>query len=387
MPLTIPAGLSGGSALPVAVAYAATIPLDGNKTMARAFVSGATTFTAGATTNGGQCILPLIADGSSVITFQGFTEAGTSAGYRNSSGILNLIQFFYLDNTPYFSVSQAINAQPIYQAATAYTLSGPSSATVGNASSNYTVTSNGTLASAVIVTPSDGGAGGTFTPATATLASNSSGTSSATFTYTPSSAGTKTISTTNGGGLTNPAALSLTASAAAVVKYLRLTGLSGLTEAANGSGYNYTPVATDNYASGYGVSSVAIPANSDGYFGGTNKLVTEHGPIIGLGTGSGTGNFGQSQFAIYVDTLSSANWSILTGGNYSASTVPIAAGDVARMRRSGTTIIGEVSKDGGGTWTTVNTWTGVTTAALYGHYQVSFTGNVLVLPFSSSNAA
>lgn len=96
-------------------------------------------------------------------------------------------------------------------AATAYTLTGPASGSVGVASAVFTVQSNGALASAVMVTPSDGGGGGSFTPSTATMAIGTN--TSATFTYTAGSAGTKTISTTNGGGLTNPASRSYTASA------------------------------------------------------------------------------------------------------------------------------------------------------------------------------
>ena len=72
---------------------------------------------------------------------------------------------------------------------------------------------SGTPASAVTVTPSDGGAGGAFSPSTVSL---SGANPSATFTYTPASVGTATISTTNTGGLTNPAALSYAASVSAV---------------------------------------------------------------------------------------------------------------------------------------------------------------------------
>lgn len=94
--------------------------------------------------------------------------------------------------------------------ATATTLTGPSSGTVGSASSNFTVGANGAITGTVTVTPSDGGAGGTFTPTSVAI---SSGTPTATFTYTASSAGAKTISTTNDGGLTNPSSITYTASA------------------------------------------------------------------------------------------------------------------------------------------------------------------------------
>jgi hypothetical protein len=98
-----------------------------------------------------------------------------------------------------------VDAQELsYQAYTnLYTLSGPSSGTQGVESTNFTVALpvGGIVSGAVTVTPSDGGDGGTFTPSTVDLTTVAP---SQTFTYTPASEGTKTISVTNSGGLTNP---------------------------------------------------------------------------------------------------------------------------------------------------------------------------------------
>lgn len=93
----------------------------------------------------------------------------------------------------------------------AVTLSGPASGTVGVASANFTVGASDALTGSVVVTPSDGGAGGTFTPATVTI---SAGTPTATLTYTAASIGAKTISVTNDGGLTNPSSITYTAASA-----------------------------------------------------------------------------------------------------------------------------------------------------------------------------
>lgn len=97
-------------------------------------------------------------------------------------------------------------------AATATTLSGPSSGTVSVASTNFTVGANGTITGTVTVTPGDAGNGGTFSPTTVAI---SSGTPTATFTYTPASTGVKTISITDDGGLTDATSLSYTSNAAA----------------------------------------------------------------------------------------------------------------------------------------------------------------------------
>lgn len=95
--------------------------------------------------------------------------------------------------------------------ATAVTLTGPTSGTSGVASSNFTVGADGAITGDVVVTPSDGGDGGTFTPTTVTI---NSGSPTGTFTYTPASTGTKTISATNDGGLTNPSSISYTSTGA-----------------------------------------------------------------------------------------------------------------------------------------------------------------------------
>jgi len=96
-------------------------------------------------------------------------------------------------------------------AATAVTMSGPSSGTVLVASTNFTVGANGVITGTIVVTPADGGAGGTFTPTTVSI---SSGSPTGTFTYTPATTGVKTISTSDDGGLTDPTPISYTSNAA-----------------------------------------------------------------------------------------------------------------------------------------------------------------------------
>ena len=110
--------------------------------------------------------------------------------------------------------------------ATGYSLSGPASGNVGVASTVFTVTltpAGGTVSGPVVETPSDQGAGGTFTPATVQLTTAAP---SATFTYTPASSGTKTISCTNNGGLSDPAGVTYTA-APPPFDPTQVTGLQG----------------------------------------------------------------------------------------------------------------------------------------------------------------
>jgi lysophospholipase L1-like esterase len=88
--------------------------------------------------------------------------------------------------------------------ATGLSLAGPSFAAEGAASSAYSVAlspSGSSVSGTVTVTPSDGGAGGSFTPASIALTTASPG---ATFTYTNTRPCTASINVTNNGGIANP---------------------------------------------------------------------------------------------------------------------------------------------------------------------------------------
>ena len=94
-------------------------------------------------------------------------------------------------------------------AATAVTLSGPTTGAVGAASTAFSVGANGIITGTVVVTPTPV-AGVTFAP---TSVSINSASPTATFTATASSAGAKTIAVTNDGSLANPSNITYTASA------------------------------------------------------------------------------------------------------------------------------------------------------------------------------
>lgn len=89
-----------------------------------------------------------------------------------------------------------VNEQAVRPAATLYTITGPTAGTKNVASSQFKSNANGATSGMVTVT--DNGGGGTFSPS-ATFAADGG-----TFTYTPGTTGTKTLSFTNNGGLPNP---------------------------------------------------------------------------------------------------------------------------------------------------------------------------------------
>lgn len=94
--------------------------------------------------------------------------------------------------------------------ATTYTFTGPSSGTVNEASTDFTVTPDGD-ADGIEVTPASDGAG-SFTPSSVTF----TGSGAETFTYTPTSTtgSPHTLSVTNDGALTDPDDLEYTVNAA-----------------------------------------------------------------------------------------------------------------------------------------------------------------------------
>lgn len=84
-----------------------------------------------------------------------------------------------------------------------YHLAGPARGTEGAASAAFTVEYRGYHTRPLLITPKDGNAGGTFSPAKVTLAAGFNG--SATFTYTAPRQATFAITAVNDGGLTDPA--------------------------------------------------------------------------------------------------------------------------------------------------------------------------------------
>lgn len=155
---------------------------------------------------------------------------------------------------------------PASSAATAITLTGPSSGTVGSPSTNFTVVANGTITGTITVTPNDGGDGGTFSPTSVAISAASP---TATFQYTAANAGspTATITVTNNGGLTNPAGIAYTATAPAatslVVTVPDAAGLSGysaavLSTSTPTTGSTVIKTATGLTFNGSGVTTIDI---------------------------------------------------------------------------------------------------------------------------------
>nr|WP_260176001.1 GDSL-type esterase/lipase family protein [Acetobacter oeni] len=189
-----PVSLTVGSASTFTVtpgagaANSSAITITPASTVTGTFTPASVTFTAGST---------------SAATFT-FTPGASGTGDLTTTNSASL-------TNPSAIAFSAVTAASSF---TTYTLTGPAALTAGSAST-YTITpgSGSALSSAVTFTPACT-LGGTFSPATVTLSADS--TTAVTFTFTPEAAGSGTLSTANSGSLTNPASLSLVATAAAV---------------------------------------------------------------------------------------------------------------------------------------------------------------------------
>jgi hypothetical protein len=155
-------------------------------------------------------------DGTGWADISGATSASftISAVQLADNGLQFRVQITGPGGGPVSSNAATLTVNPA--AATGVTFTGPTSGTVGQASSNFSIgvtPTGGSIAGTLVVTLTDNGGGGTWTPATVSL-TNAQPT--ATATYTPGSAGVKTLGCTNNGGLTNPSTISYTASISGV---------------------------------------------------------------------------------------------------------------------------------------------------------------------------
>jgi hypothetical protein len=173
--------------------------------------------------------------------------------------------------------------------ASAVTLSGPTSGSVSVASTNFTVGANGPIIGTVVVTPSDGGVGGSFVP---TSVSISSGSPTGTFVYTPSTTGVRTISVTNNGSLSNPSSITYTSNEVAATA-VTMSGPSG---GANGSASGAFTVGANGSITG----TVVVTPTAVG--GGTLSPTT-----VSINSASPTGTFTYTPASTGTKTISVTN--------------------------------------------------------------------------------
>lgn len=356
------------------VAFSAVVPLDGAKLMAQAVVSGPFAFAAPASpVAGASCYVRLVADGANVPTFPAaFAEHGSSAGYLNLAGAVNLVDFWYDGTIAYYAVNQAADVAP-FAASGAY-VPAAQPATVVLA---YPHALNGQSVPAATAFAVDASGGAATVAAVAvgeqavtlTLARAIAGGETVRVTYQPP--GASPLLDTSGNAVVTSATSARNGVLPAGQRYLRFANLVNQTETADPlGGYDYTPTAA---AAGYqdasarGVASGAIPAGQDGFFlfraQGSAAAGAGKGLLFGLSASAAIGGYTDIAYALYTDSPTSYSAPVTAGTP--GQTILYQPGDWLRFRRTGSSILCELSQDDTTSWTTLYGWSDVSAAALY----------------------
>lgn len=355
--------------LPRSVAFTTTLPLDGNAVMAARVVAGPIAFAAPpAPATDARCYVRLTADGTNVPSFAGFVEHGSSAGYMNIAGVVNLVRFWFDGATSWVAIAQALNVVPLVMQAAQILSAAPGQIVV-----TFPVTLNaGTVppASAFAITNSGGAdtvSAVAISGQTVTLTKSRTTLSTDTVTLAYTQPGTSAL-VDNNGNQVGSSSITVANGVGGASQSLRLGSLSNMTETAHaGGGWDYAETASAGYgaAAGRGLCAKKIPANADGWVQFTAAgAMGASGPMLGLQTATTFANYTSIDFGFYLD----GQLAILTngapsfGGNGAAFT--IAAGSLLRLKRTAGTVTLEGSNDAGTSWTVMQTWGGSSTAAL-----------------------
>lgn len=381
--------------------FTTAIPFNGRKVLPRRQVTGAIAFTVDSANAFpfGSSWVSLVADGTNAPTFSGMKEWGGSAGYDNTAGVVNKIEFFYDGSDYQYAIQQFLNgpAAPRVSSTTAT----PGGTTI---LLNYSKAINTTAPDAsAFALSGTGGAisvvGVSIASPIVTLTVSRALVNAETLTLSYTAPATNPISSTDATGTTLAGDLAnYQFAAVGTQQFVRLSNLgTGVTETVNGLGYNYT-AATPTYgnAQGSASSAVKLPSGQDGFFGFTVQAPISNtgniAPLFGIHTSATLTTFGNYSYAIYdpggAGTINYACPGSGVGTASGLTNVVVAAGDIVRFRRTGSTATFEVSKNGGASWTQVKQWTGaIATGDLYMHIVAGNTGYAAVQPFGSLNVA
>lgn len=353
------------------IPFSASIPLTrvGPAYMAAKTVSAALTLTPAANAVRGALVyLRCIADGANLPDYSAFKEWGGSLGYDNRNGIENQMQFFFDGANYWVSITQAVGAVPAPSAATGVTMTGPTGGVVSTASTAFTVgvtPVGGMITGNVVVTPTPV-ADVVFTPSSLTL---SSSTTTGSFTATPSAMGSFSVAITNNGVLTNPSAITYTATASVALPRL-INRTSDLSETGTGP-YGYSGTGPAFSATSGGVLNKALQSSTDGSY--TSKFTgyvlngsASANFIVGLQSTASPVGYASLLLALFAQSGTDTNYyvSIKSGTFGTPSSIVPADGDIRRVRRAGSTAYVEVSQDGGSTFTIIDSLT-VSSGVLY----------------------
>ncbi len=340
------------------IAYVSAIPFDqGLSSMPRQTMSANRVFTINSTNAivGGSATIQIIADGSHSIDYSVFKEATGSSGFVNISGIINVFTFWFDGIDYWVTIYQQIGQVPIDIIPPSL-----SSATVENANPNKIVlTYSETLNSSIVPATTDFAASGGKTVTavaiagavvTLTVDSNYLYTDTINVSYTP---GTNKIQDLVGNLAVALSSQAVTNNISGYVALAVTTNTSNLTNNGNGT-YAF---ATSALGRGYGNKQFTGDfiigwkyhphGSSTGVFGGIHVNNTDTTANY-AGVSHWIGDAGTNHY-----------YSGDAGSNVADSGVAAADNDLIQLVRTGTTVVASKSSDGGSTWTTIKTWTGL----------------------------
>ncbi len=352
------ANVQGLAVQGVSVPFALAIPFDrGLSAMPRQTQSGNIVFTKN-TANalpGNGAVVQIIADGSHTVDLSAFKEATGSSGFVSTSGIINVFQFWYDGIDYWVSIYQQIGQTPIDIIPPSL-----STATVENANPNKIVlTYSETLNSSIVPATTDFAASGGKTVTavaiagavvTLTVDSNYLYTDTINVSYTP---GTNKIQDLVGNLAFALSSQAVTNNISGYVALAVTTNTDNLTNNGNGT---YT-FATGAQGRGYGNKQFTgdfiigwtyhLKGSVNSIFGGIHPNNTDTSANYS-GVAHWIGDAGTNHY----------HWGD-AASNITDSGVSTADGDLIQLVRTGTTVVARKSSNGGATWTTIRTWTGL----------------------------
>jgi len=359
----------------IQVVFSQTTPFDANYLMPQTRIEGALSFVPDYTKTKlfGTCYIRLIANGTNTPAFTGFIEHGSSTGFINTLNIINNLLSWYDGLTFWYSWSQAANASPVLfpVIVDAWTAANNPSLITLTYSTNLDTTSIPSITAFALANSSgaDVVTVVSVTGKTVVLSKSKAtiGTETVALNYAVPASG---FIRGNDINLVNATALtSFPVDTDLSPVFVRMTSLVGsLVESGNASiGYTYT--SSGSLANTYsGVPSKYLPANTNGLIMADTGSAGNKLNVLGLDDSSVAQPHTTMQYAIYSGDGSSFYKQVTNGAGSGScniiSTHPFAVGDIVRLRRVGTIIYAEVSKNSGSTFTAIHSWTG-STALLY----------------------
>lgn len=159
----------------------------------------------------------------------------------------------------------------------------------------------------------------------------------------------------------------------------RLLYLSSMTETGSGPyGYNTTSYSAGGFGSNGGLLNQSLQNGVDGWLSVSNDGYTEF--ILDINTSTSANvNFVSCPAALYSGNSSSGNYMPFTNGSGGTAVTTMARqnGDILRLRRVGSSLIGEVARSASPTlFTTIYTWTGISTGPLSFGININSDGSI-----------